>query len=537
MNSVTDFRSDFKRFLLNNSMTTQEVNQKNKADELSVFKQFNDGDQVMDQNTKRKLVDTSTTEQQNYSTFAVKDAAKSSEYCDKGDQACKENRLEDATYLYTLALLYAPNFEKTVDSSSVALAHEKRSALFFQLHQWSNCLADIDCAIKSGHNFNAQPLTYRALLIRKVECLIALGQYKEARRLWATEDVLTSTDNPIGPEENYAQQLRLEHLQFSFEDSTSHSKLESDNPFLKTVSSLLKSGQYKPSEDVLSLSAKVKPIFGSSTVVATSHIDKGEVIAVEAPYLTALYKEYELLFCHFCCRSLESTNQKNGRLLVSGPVVPCTDCTRVLYCSPTCRDISWSAFHRFECSILPILHQSGVAHLALRILLSTGLNTISLAIQEKDDQSTDATDLVSLYSQLYNVSIGLSDATDEKTAQKMVNLAKQCGFFSLTNARKEEDLAHHVVLRHMLQLKGNAHRPVSVLMSLPPFPSAVNKEVLIADALYPVSALFERSKDANVLVNFVNGHQMVVNAAKKIAPGEKVLMPSELQQVLMLTKQ
>lgn len=571
MNTVTDHRSQFKRFLLVNSTKKPTQKEEKESNMISdayksplISKQLDDGDQVIHRKVKSKLA-TELPKQQSATSLSVKDAAKSLEYLQKGEQACKEDRFEDASYLYTLAILNAPDaplkgsssfVENAADSavSVLALAHEKRSAVFFQLHQWSDCLVDIDCAIEADDKYTGgRSLAYRALLIRKVECLIAVGQYSEARRLWATESVLTSIENPSGPEADRAQVERLKHLHFYFEENYGSTKKEEAdfNPLLKTVTCLMNSGQYEPSAGAISLSAKVKPIYcgkengSSAAVVATSHIGKGEVVSVEAPYLAALYEQYELLFCHFCCVNLESTHPKSGRLQVAGPVVPCTTCTQVLYCSSACRDISWSAFHRFECAILPKLHHlSSGAHLALRILLSTGLKTIDQAIKNEQEVSgLEPADLVSLYSQLYSAQSGMK-LTDGlcSTADELMDLAKQCGFFTTTTTTKEVELASHVLLRHLLQLEvgSRVRRPVSVFMASPPYPSAVYREVAIAEALYPIGALFQQSDvegDSNVQVNFVNGHQMIVSAAREIAFGEKLLMPAGLQQAVLNEQQ
>lgn len=466
---------------------------------------------------------------------SAKDSSKSAEYRRLGNDALSENQFEDASFLFTLSILYAPNLKKTFpevpEVSPLALAHEKRSEVFFKLGQWHNSLVDINLALEAGYNEHP---SVRQLMIRKVECLISLGCFTEARRLWAQDPFLT---NPslCSFEDDRAQTRRLEYIDFPG-DFKQESMTPNDaiNPLMETVISLANAEQYAPSTNLASLSAKVKVTKSECISKVTSDVPAGDILAIELPYLTALYKSQELSFCHHCCRRLEVASKSNSKL-ISGPIVACITCTRVLYCTPSCRALAWDIYHRYECSILPVLYQTGIGHLAFRIVVSTGLDTIRKVAQDEGTgpyQLQDATDVVSLYKQLYNMAISAKPPTNDWfkysiTTSLLVQLAKQIELFKDASAHDIELLGHSI-LRHMFQLRANG-RQVSSLTALNT--SECFQETPIAEAMYPITSLMNRSDNPNVLVTFVQGSRMIVRASRKLSAGEELLMPSGVQRI------
>ena len=67
--------------------------------------------------------------------------------------------------------------------------------------------------------------------------------------------------------------------------------------------------------------------------------------------------------------------------------VPCLKCTQPRYCSESCRSLSWSTYHQYECSGLDLLHSVGIAHLGLRVVLVTGLSHL-LKFRQGPNQKT-----------------------------------------------------------------------------------------------------------------------------------------------------
>ncbi|XP_014666995.1 PREDICTED: SET and MYND domain-containing protein 4-like [Priapulus caudatus] len=96
---------------------------------------------------------------------------------------------------------------------------------------------------------------------------------------------------------------------------------------------------------------------------ARDAVTAGDVLFVEKPYASVLLQDHETTHCHHCYRSL------------SYPV-GCRECTQVRYCSMACRDASWNSYHKYECCHLDVLYATGVAHLAFRIILMSGGNSL-----------------------------------------------------------------------------------------------------------------------------------------------------------------
>ena len=328
---------------------------------------------------------------------------------------------------------------------------------------------DINLALDTGYQRHP---SVRALLIRKVECLISLGRFSEARRMWTENDELAKP-NPDAFEDDRAQQRRLKFIDLEDLQEFSENNYE-PNPLIQIVIALANSDQYKSWPNLASLSVKLSLMWDHSNLksspflVTNADIQLGEILAVELPYLTSLLKQYELMFCHYCCAKLETIESKRGCLMVSGPLVSCTNCTRVLYCSSKCRDNCWAIYHRYECTILPLLHQiGGVGHLAFRLLVSTGLNTIRKVFSTAQDQPQpidqfklqDPTDVFSLYEQLYNLVAVGNPSQEELLKHKLIaivlfELTKQAGF-EQDCIQENEQLIRDIILRHILQLATN----------------------------------------------------------------------------------
>ncbi len=89
----------------------------------------------------------------------------------------------------------------------------------------------------------------------------------------------------------------------------------------------------------------------------------GEILFVERPYCSVLLPEQYASHCHHCHVPVEVP-------------VPCLECTQPRYCSDECRQSSWDGYHRFECGGLDLLNSVGVAHLALRAVLTCGVDKL-----------------------------------------------------------------------------------------------------------------------------------------------------------------
>lgn len=188
---------------------------------------------------------------------------------------------------YNLSLLYA-----LTSSENYSLALANRSAVFFSLKKYKECVQDIK----------------DVFLLRYPEKL----KDKLCKRLAACEDYLAN--NKV----KHANNADVDEI-FTMQSPT--------DPRFPCASSKLE----------VAISKEM-----GRHVVAKDDIKVGEVLVHEHPYFTLLLKNQYLFSCSFCL-------SRNCNLL------PCTHCCFALYCSKECRKNAWKHYHSLECSLMPTL--------------------------------------------------------------------------------------------------------------------------------------------------------------------------------------
>uniref|UniRef100_A0A182IZ54 Protein-lysine N-methyltransferase SMYD4 n=1 Tax=Anopheles atroparvus TaxID=41427 RepID=A0A182IZ54_ANOAO len=99
------------------------------------------------------------------------------------------------------------------------------------------------------------------------------------------------------------------------------------------------------------------PLYGNH-LRAGRNLSRGELVSREVPFVRLLMAD-NLLRCEYC--------------LAYKPyvLIPCSCCSRVLYCSAKCNMRAFEEYHALECSCLGILrtHYSNLEHLAARLTI------------------------------------------------------------------------------------------------------------------------------------------------------------------------
>lgn len=114
-------------------------------------------------------------------------------------------------------------------------------------------------------------------------------------------------------------------------------------------------------------------------LIASRVIDKSAVVIKERPYLAFLTKQEETNYCHNCFKK------------VGARFFPCRQCTAVRYCSNTCSQEAWTAYHERECEFYDIYRYLGFGKIALRIWFKVGEQAILRAATFADKVSTNET--------------------------------------------------------------------------------------------------------------------------------------------------
>lgn len=496
---------------------------------------------------------------------------------DVGNDQYKKKNFDKALHFYTMSILHSPDLEtsETGKSSSLALAYGNRSATFFELGQWANALVDIEHALEAGHQ------AVEKLLPRKIDALIGIEMFNEAKEVFS--------DNRLKQNSNLKAQLatRLTTIEEALKKCKGEKEVSippNDLPLPEIISILSSSDEhrYEPSAQMPSLSRKLalkrSPEKGRH-LVASEPISPGDILAVELPYSCILLKTQELTYCHHCCRSLKTqefevplespnlgTKKANaercsgesffynflvllnnlltitGKSMYMKAAVPCTSCTSILYCSSNCRSEAWTTYHKFECAILPLLHEIGLGHLALRTLFLSagggGLSTVKEVVAKGDANQLTLDPLNEPpYSAVYQLVQSSSVDKSKKqvhmqvpyavTSGLLLQLAIRSGFLDVQSSADQGDLhlAGALLQRHLLQLTLNAHA-IDAYQNLPDTPDGGEqfyRDVPIASGLYPWISLLNHACEPNVVPTFELGRLFLLRASKPIAAGEEVV--------------
>ena len=122
--------------------------------------------------------------------------------------------------------------------------------------------------------------------------------------------------------------------------------------------------------------------------IANRDISPGEVLAIDRPVVKILDKEHTKTHCWHCLRSTQNY-----------PIVPCSLCSGVLFCTESCRQIAQETYHKYECGLTDILYKSdiGVWILAYRSVASYPKETFLQNLHKEDAQLDEYCTLVAHY--------------------------------------------------------------------------------------------------------------------------------------------
>ncbi|KOB70912.1 Retinol dehydratase [Operophtera brumata] len=217
-----------------------------------------------------------------------KSKTKSIDHRNKGDEHYKAGKKRDALILYNKALAFAPN-----DSEEMMLAYGNRSAVMFNIRNYTACRLDINTCLSLGC---PQELAKKL----KKRSIATLPYIHEEVKL-----------------ECKSRNIAVNYL-FDFE--------------------------CKRNADVPSASADVafEDRDGEKRVTACKDIRAGAVVAIERAFATCVTDNNTFTTCYYC-------NRMALRLH------PCTGCCIALFCNSKCRFLCMKEYHRIECQIVDSL--------------------------------------------------------------------------------------------------------------------------------------------------------------------------------------
>ncbi|CAK1588395.1 unnamed protein product [Parnassius mnemosyne] len=446
----------------------------------------------------------------------------------KGNDKFRANLVEESYRCYSKSVVYANH-----NGPMYCLALANRSASLLRMKRFQECLSDIAMAIESGY-----PTEQRhKLLLRRVDCHIELGQRSDARSALAAAT-------------QYANTLNLsatQALEFEKHVKIYEKKLESPDLIDKREDEVQLPECYDgPNLDFNAASSAIELRRNETAgryVVTKRSVRRGDVLFSEEPYAWVTLPSNDPA-CEMCCRA--DINP-----------VPCSRCSRSVYCGARCRARASLAFHRWECAgaqceLFPTI---GIAHLALRVLLLSASEGFP-AVPGPTPEPTTAAELFRGYAQVDNIQIYKQESPpfyrmfnlvtnfDKMNNNDYIQYALTATMLTIylehfttffeylpskvpyrLSSSQLQLFAAAVILRSLGQLVCNGHAALS--LSTIEEDDGMNgrtiteREVRRATAIYPSAAMMNHSCDPNIINTFHNS-RLIVRCASELSVGAEV---------------
>ncbi|RXG60756.1 SET and MYND domain-containing protein 4 [Armadillidium vulgare] len=277
-----------------------------------------------------------------------------------------------------------------------------------------------------------------------------------------------------------------------------------------------------------SVEVKVKKKTGRG-LYARRELKPGDVIIVEKPYVSALYRDNIETHCNNCFKRFKSP-------------IPCDTCTRVWFCSEKCLKEGKTGFHSSECFSLNLLYEESIGRMAIivfRILLRLSWKNIKLLRSSRKidtrlpDSHPKHTEfsrekyLTDNYMTTYKL-VTNSHLRDFCDLFKRIIIAfylKQClkevDFFKGENVSLEDEIfVASLILRHLQNSSCNDFSITEFIVG----ENTENVELLeLGGGIYPTISLINHSCNPNVFRYYI-GKNCIVRATKVIRTGEQLLI-------------
>ncbi|XP_046969169.1 SET and MYND domain-containing protein 4-like [Vanessa cardui] len=403
-------------------------------------------------------------------------------YRNQGNKCFDQTEYHKAWQYYNLSLLHAP-----INSENYCLALSNRSAVFYELNKYKECLRDIDTVFSLEY---PKKLTEK-LTKRKKMCNEALCSSKEKQTI---------------KEDDFDEYLKMR--------SEKHS-------------------------EYLCASNKLEVVISEEMgrhVIAKEDIKVGEVIVEEDPYFTLLLKDQYLFSCNYCLsRSLN--------------LLPCAGCCYCLYCSDECKAKALKEYHSIECSLMATfvkMEFTKLELLALRTVLKArhdhnewkdlfktikdaeeNMNTAHHGhVKVGDKWIYDSKYYASIHTLATNLEIrSISDIFQKGvTAAVFLRfLENNSDFFKTENKDEYKEINECVaglLLLHLMTSPTNMHGISSIAASKA---GKCVDEISLASAPYAFCSLFNHSCAPNVVrFSKLGSAKMIVFALRPIKKGMQI---------------
>lgn len=208
----------------------------------------------------------------------------------KGNQSYANKEFLDALDSYNRCLCFAEPGSKLI-----ALAYANRSAIYFEMKLYENCLKNLKLAMQNGY---------------PTESIDKLKKREEISLSMINNNSNSSSRNVL---------LGAEYLKLTY-------KANEKLPFLADC-----------------LEIKNDKIFGRY-IITKKALKPGDIICCEEPFSKIVLPTHRFKYCANCL---------NDNFL---DLISCTGCTSTMFCSEDCALVGIEKFHKYECPIVDKLN-------------------------------------------------------------------------------------------------------------------------------------------------------------------------------------
>lgn len=388
----------------------------------------------------------SSLQEANDRTVDVKDAIAAKRLREEGNGLFKRKDYIKSLAVYSKAISLAPH-----DDQEFSLSLANRSAAFFHLSQFDDCLRDIDLVLEKA--IYPEERLY-IVFGRKIQCLRYLGRDDDANAVASeaiksleckiTDESLLQMNSDVIKTSLEKTLVPIPPIEWPDSNNSGRMKMRPVDTQLKSINQLLPSA-----------SSKVRMVDTQSKrgriIEATSNIDPSEVIIAEKPFVLWCRPSVLEEFCSHCLTCISTSNVKKH-------FIPCVSCISVRFCSRQCYDEAMRTYHWIECRYMDVLSVVSSGQLALRMVLKEGLDR-SLELFQSDPQKNSQQPYLNDYKSV----LDLVDHLNERTAEDKISLAVAAIFIARLVASEVEseigdlDLGLFATLlyKHILQIGCN----------------------------------------------------------------------------------
>jgi hypothetical protein len=228
----------------------------------------------------------------------------------EGNRLYVQKKFFDAVLKYNESLCYA---EK--GSENAGLAYANRSAVYFEMRLFENCMRNIELA-----RTNSYPeKNLEILKKREIKC----------------REMMKNTKQP-----------KTDDLSFFKLSHEGHKQIP-------TIASCL--------------DLKCDKKYGRH-IITNRDLAVGDIVAIEEPVFQVIKADDRYSTCHNSNVFQRCANCLGENFL---DLTPCGGCNKTMFCSEKCRDTAQSHHHKYECLVIDELLMAGIKHIILRILFES----------------------------------------------------------------------------------------------------------------------------------------------------------------------